>query len=228
MDQNKNARNELCNFGRQHSLSVYKQILNRMMRYGITSFFLLIALTQSAQNNPESAFAKSYQQEYETQYQKAIAALLESGSDSYEINLRLGWLYYLSKDYIKSQIHYKKAISLEPSSIEARFGLVLPSSAMGNWNDVLNVYLEILKNDPQNSIASYRAALIFYSRKEYQSAIPHILKVIRMYPFDFDSNLLYCKILISLDRPVDAKKYLHKALEYNPQSEEALALMKKL
>ncbi len=176
----------------------------------------------------ELAFSKSYSFEYETQYAKAITALTDIRIDSYQINLRLGWLYYLSKDYVKAEQFYKKAIALEPTSIEARFGLVLPLSAASNWNSVLTTYLEVVKLDPNNSIANYRVASIFYARKDYVNAKAYVSKVLKLYPFDYDSNLLSGKILLGQSKNVDAKKYITKALEYNPQSEEAKAALKKL
>lgn len=177
---------------------------------------------------PEVNFSKSYAFEYDTQYAKAITPMLEITPATYEVNLRLGWLYYLSKDYTQSQAYYKKAIAQEPSSVEARFGLVLPQSALGNWNDVLAVYQEILKQDPNNSIANYRTASIYYSRKDYTNATTYITKVIKSYPFDYDSNLLYGKILIAQGKTADAKKYLSKALEYNPQSTDVKTELKKV
>jgi len=189
------------------------------------SFILSSAL--QAQSS-DLAFSKSYLFEYETQYTKAIKALQDLNADNYEINLRLGWLYYLSKDYTRSEGHYKKAILLEASSVEARFGIVLPLSAQGNWNQVVTVYSEILKYDPNNSIANYRIASIFYNRKDYTNAVNYISRVIKMYPFDYDSNLLYGKTLLAQGKTAEAKKFIEKALEYNPQSDEAKAVMKKL
>lgn len=191
------------------------------------SFIFLFSFSPKAQN-AEAAFTKSYAFEYDTQYAKAITALLEAGEDTYEINLRLGWLYYSSKDYAKSETYYKKAISMETGSIEARFGLALPLSAQGNWNDVLATYLEVVKQDPNNSIANYRIASIYYNRKDYANATSCLLKVIKMYPFDYDSNLLYGKILMAQNKNAEAKKFLTKAIEYNPQSDDAKALLKKL
>lgn len=191
-------------------------------------FLLSFNLKLNAQLNVASAFSKSYAYEYNSDYTKAITSLTSLNIENYQINLRLGWLYYLSKDYLKSENHYKKAVSVEPLSIEARFGLVLPLSAQGNWNSVLNVYLEILKLDPNNSIANYRTGSIYYNRKDFTNASSYVLKVIKLYPFDYDSNLLLGKIFKAQNRIVDAKKYFEKALEYNPQSEEANNALKEL
>ena len=189
---------------------------------------ILFCFSVKAQQTTEAAFSKSYSFEYETQYAKAITSLTDLHIDSYQINLRLGWLYYLSKDYVKSEQFYRKAVASEPSSIEARFGLVLPLSTVGNWNSVLAVYLEVVKLDPNNSTANYRIASIYYARKDYVNAKVYVAKVLKLYPFDYDSNLLSGKILMAQTKNADAKKYFTKALEYNPQSEEAKAVLKKL
>src|SRR5436190_16687702 len=87
-------------------------------------FFLLILLFSGFNGNAqghEQAFSKSYLFEYENQYERAIKSLQEDGAETYPVNLRLGWLYYLSKDYIRSESFYRKAISMEPLSVEARF-----------------------------------------------------------------------------------------------------------
>ena len=191
-------------------------------------FALLLATAGYAQQSADAAFSKSYAFEYDTQYTKAITALTDLNADTYECNLRLGWLYYLNKDYIKSETYYKKAVGTEPLSVEARFGLVLPLSAMGNWNDVLLTYMEVIKLDPNNSTANYRIASIYFNRKDNTNATVYIQKVIRLYPFDYDSNLLYGRILAAEGKNADAKKYLTKALEYNPKSDDAKAALKKL
>jgi tetratricopeptide (TPR) repeat protein len=192
----------------------------------ITAIFLI--LNVSGQQGAELAFSKSYSFEYDSEYGKAISSLLDLKADNYQVNLRLGWLYYLNKDYPKSEVHYKKAIQMEPSSIEARFGLALPLSALGNYNHVLEVYLEILKIDPNNSIANYRAASIYLNRRDYSNASSFISKVIKMYPFDYDSNLLNGKILSAQNKNSEAKRYFEKALQYNPQSEDAKTALKNL
>lgn len=198
-----------------------------MKRFCTLVFCFCLVFTSRAQQNADLAFSKSYVFEYNSEYSKAIAVLTELNSESYQVNLRLGWLYYLNKDYVKSETHYRKAVNSEPSSVEARFGLVLPMSALGNWNNVLAVYLEVLKLDPNNSIANYRTASIFYTRKDYVNATAYIVKVIRLYPFDYDSNLLYGQILQAQNKIAEAKKHFEKALQYNPQSKEAAEGLKK-
>ena len=200
---------------------------NRHMKTIVCSLLVLCGFILKSQSS-ELAFSKSYSFEYETQYAKAITALTDLHVDSYQINLRLGWLYYMNKDYVKSEQYYKKAIVLEPTSIEARFGVVLPQSTAGNWNSVLATYLEVVKLDPNNSTANYRLASIYHTRKDYTNATTYVSRVLKLYPFDYDSNLLYGKILMAQGKNAEAKKHFTKALEYNTVSEEAKSALKKL
>ena len=65
------------------------------------------------------------------------------------MNIRLGWLNYLNKNYNSSQSYYLKAVNLKPAAIEAKFGYVKPLSFLQSWDKVLEQYLAIIKIDPQ-------------------------------------------------------------------------------
>ena len=188
--------------------------------------FLLLICNCFAQSNTELAFSKSYTYEYDAKYDKAIEELQNIVVKSYQVNLRMGWLYYLKKEYSKSENFYRKAVEQEPLSLEARYGLVLPLAAISNWNNVLVSYLEIIKIDPLNSTANYRIASIYFNRKEYTIAQTYLNKILKLYPFDYDLNLLAGKIAAAQSKTADAKKYFTRALEYNPQSEEAQKAIK--
>lgn len=203
------------------------QKIDSMRLLFFTAFLLVVGLN-IAQTGAETAFSKSYAFEYDQDYTKAITSLLNLKTDNYQIDLRLGWLYYLAKDYAKSDGYYRKAIAFENSSVEARFGLALPLSAQGNYNQVLEVYLEILSIDPNNSIANYRTASLYYNRHELNKAYTYLHMVIKLYPFDFDSNLLLGKILQAQGKTAEARKAYEKALQYNPQSDDAKSAIKNL
>jgi tetratricopeptide (TPR) repeat protein len=195
-------------------------------KFALIFIIVFTIIKSNAQVDDELAFSKSYTYEYDTKYDKAIEALQVIQPKSYQVNLRLGWLYYLKKEYAKSESFYRKAIEMEPQSIEAKYGLVLPLAANSSWNSVLLLYLEIVKIDPLNSTANYRIASIYYTRKQYELASTYLSKLLKLYPFDYDINLLAGKIAAAQGKIADAKKYFTRALEYNPQSEEAQKALK--
>jgi tetratricopeptide (TPR) repeat protein len=182
-----------------------------------------------AQTELSKAFSESYQHEYNKDYAKAISSLDKFyDANSYEINLRLGWLSYSNGDYLKSQNYYKNAIKIKPSSIEAKLGFAYPTSALENWEDIIKTYNSILAIDPNNYTVNTRMASIYFYRKDFEKAKNYAEIVGKQYPFDYSINLLLGKINVSLGKVTIAKEHLNKALLYNPSSTEVLELLKTL
>jgi len=178
----------------------------------------------SAQNYEaiQNAFNESYNYEYNGQYSKAIESLKSVYlEDSYEINLRLGWLNYMGGFFTESLAFYQKAIDLKPLSIEAKLGYVYPASALGNWEQVKTQYNEILKIDPQNTTANYRLGSIYYGNEEYTTALKYFEKVVNLYPFDYSSLLMYAWTNLKLGKTREAKVLFNKVLMNKPGDESA-------
>jgi len=194
-----------------------------------TFFMAVIAIlsfTATAQNEAaqQKAFSDSYTQEYYKKYTEAIASINKINEDNnYETNLRLGWLYYLNKNYTQSDAHYQKAVSLKPYSVEAKLGLVKPLSVLENWDKVLVVYEEILKIDAQNYTANYWAGVINYNRKKYEASIKLFEKLVNLYPFDYDANHMLAWSYLNSGRNNDAKILFNKALLIKPSDASCLA-----
>ncbi len=190
------------------------------------------AITTMAQDYDKliSSFSESYVKEKSGNYGDA-AVILKASYDpgSYEINLRLGWLTYLAGQFSESLAYYKRAIELMPYAIEPRFGVVLPASSLGNWDEVISHYNKILSIDPNNTITLYRMGLISYDRKDYKQAYIYFEKVVNLYPFDYQSLLMLGWTNYKLGKTREAKVLFNKALLYSPgdaSAKEGLALVK--
>ncbi len=154
-------------------------------------------------------------------YSKAIESMSKIyNAKSYVANLRLGYLHHMNEAYAKSLSYYKKAINIEPESIEARLGYVNPTSALGNWDDVIKTYEEILKIDAANSTVNYRLASIYYYRKDYKKAEGYLMDVLKHYPFDCPSNALMGYIEKEMGDVPKAIEYFGLALLYSPNDPE--------
>ena len=139
------------------------------------SIFLFSSLSIAQNDNLIEAFTKSYQYEKNGNYTAAISTLKNVYlEDSYECNLRLGWLTYNAGLYQESISYYQKAINLMPVSIEARLGYVYPAAAFGNMTNVILQYKKILEIDPQNSLANYKLGYIYYDKKDCLSTIEEL------------------------------------------------------
>jgi len=171
----------------------------------------------------QDAFEKSYLYEYSGNYSKAIDGLKSVYSEeSYEINLRLGWLTYMAGFFTESTAYYQKAIELKPLSVEAKFGYVYPASALGNWEQVKKQYNDILQIDAQNTIANYRLGSIYYGAEDYTTALKYFEKLVNLYPFDYDGLLMYAWTNLNLGKFREAEVLFNKVLMNQPNDESAL------
>lgn len=187
---------------------------------------LLMAATSSAQGDAalQQAFKESYASEAEEKYAAAIQPLLKLYSEkSYEINLRIGWLYYLQKNYTTSRDHYRKAAGLKPYSVEARLGLAKPLAALESLDELLRTYEEILKIDPQQVTANYWAGVIQYNRKRYEPAARHFERLVNLYPFDYDANHMLGWTYLQLGRTAESRLLFQKALLIRPGDASSLS-----
>ncbi|MCS6818574.1 MAG: tetratricopeptide repeat protein [Chitinophagales bacterium] len=192
--------------------------------------FVFWSTALRAQNEKSAeAFSKSYLYENAKDYKNAINAIESAGTnDFYEAQLRLGWLHYLSGNYFKSIEHYKKAISLKNKSVEARLGLAYPLYAMGNIEDLIKNYLDILLHDASNYTVNYRLASLYLERKQYEQALQFAQKLIELYPFDYNSNLIAARIFVGLGKVIEARKCYYTCLLFSPSDADILAALKKL
>ena len=185
----------------------------------LLTFVLLFAVSVKAQTDAamQRAFKASYADEFKKNYTAAISDILPYYADNnYEVNIRLGWLHYLNKNYTASQNYYLKAVNLKPNAIEAKFGYIKPLSFLESWNKVLEQYNSILKIDPQNTQANYWAGIIYYNRKQYNPAVKCFDKVVDLYPFDYDGNQMLGWSLLMTGKKIEARTYFLRALLIKP------------
>ncbi len=197
------------------------------------SLFLIFSMPAFAQTDyatQQAAFSKSYEYESRGNFTDAVTTMKSIyQEDSYEINLRLGWVTYLLGQFTESSAYYQKAIKLKPYAIEAKIGFANPASALGNWDQVVTQYNEVLAIDPQNTTVNYRMGSILYGRKDYAKAEKYLEKVVNLYPFDYDSMVLYAWTEYRLGKLREAQVLFNKALLMRPRdasATEGLGLIK--
>lgn len=197
----------------------------------IITVLLITALQTNtfSQDNITAAFKESYVLEQKGEYAKAAEKLNKVyQADSYELNLRLGWLNYLAGKLSESESYYGKAISLKPYSIESRLGMAYPLSAQAKWDELVALYNKILEIDPQNSLVNYRLGLIYYNRGNYEYADKYLDKVINLYPFDYDTMILLAWNKFALQKFKEAKVLFNKVLMHTPDDASALEGLRRI
>jgi tetratricopeptide (TPR) repeat protein len=200
----------------------------------IAFLFILMSHKLNAQDTTgtalRTAFETSYIYEDAGQYAKGITNLKNMyDANSYDINLRLGWLCYKNAAYTESVKYYKIAVTLKPKSIEARLGYVLPLAALNSNDSVKAQYEKILSLDPMNSKANYWMGYIYFYKANYTTAQTYLEKVSVLYPFDYDITLLLAWTYLKLEKKTEAKDLFKRVLRIDPDdtsAPEGLKLLK--
>jgi tetratricopeptide (TPR) repeat protein len=199
-------------------------ILRKTMVVGIFVFIGNMAIY--AQNNfseLQEAFSNSYELEAQGNFKLAankIKVLYQE--NSYEINLRLGWLNYMAGNFNESIAFYNKAMELMPYADETKFGYIFPLSALGRWDEVIEVYKIILENSPHNTKAMYYLGTIYYNRLQFDKALLLFKQIVDLYPFDYDGLLMYAWTNLKLGNKKEAKNLFQKVLLNKPNDTSAL------
>ena len=180
----------------------------------IISFFAIELFSQKG-DDKINGFNQSIKFESDKKYQKALEALTKIYDDNksdYLINLRLGWLYYMTADYSKSKDFYQNALNLHPTGIEPMLGLTLPLAALNEWDNVKTIYLNILKLDPGNYTANLRLGQYYNYRKDYKTAQTYLEKMKNLYPGLYEVNLSLGWTYFYLGKTAAAKELFTNAL----------------
>ncbi len=205
--------------------------MKKVLTYFLFFFFLSSKIFALSLEDIKKAYYMSYRYEIAGDYRDAIRSLMvvyKSYPNGYTVNLRLGWLYYLSKKYSNSIFHYKKAIKVIPYSVEAKLGLTLPLLAQGKYSSVERLCYQILNQDFYNYYGNLRLVYVLRKQKKYDLAEKVINKMLYLYPTD-TNFLLELGILKFEKREFNnAKRILNDVLILDPENLKAKLYLEKI
>lgn len=195
------------------------------LRKNLIILLLISGLIAKSQNNSslQKAFSNSYELEAQEKYSEAIKTLQSVYSESsYELNMRLGWLYYLNNDHNSSIKYYSNSMRIMPVATEPLWLIISPLATLEKWNEVEKIYIRILKLDPKNALANYRLGLIYYYRKDYVRAKKYFDVSLNLFPFEYNYMLMSAWTNYFLGNKNDARVLFNKVLLYSPNNTSAL------
>jgi len=147
-----------------------------------------ISLSVYATDTPvRDAYYRSYQYEQSQNYDDAIRALMpiyNGAPNAYTLNLRIGWLHYLSGHYNNSLTHYEKAAKTAPDAIEPILGQLLPLLAQQRYEEVEQYANKILRQDKYNYYANLRLIIAQRLQNKLDTAQRNTQKMRTLYPSD--------------------------------------------
>lgn len=170
-------------------------------------------------------WAESYRLEALTQYDsaaKSLDAVIKANPRHEFAVLRHGWLNYLRGAHNESIRDYQKALDLNPASLDARLGLMLPLIAQQRWREVASYANKVLEVAPWNYYAHVRLMMSEEGEKKWATLATHAENVSQHYPSD-------ATVLVYLGRANDwlknnkaARQAYEKVLERIPGHIEAM------
>ena len=145
----------------------------------------------------QQLWVNSFDAERGGDYDKALVhteRIVADAGDFYLPNLRMGWLYYLKKEYGAAIIHYRKAAQLSPGALSALQGVMNCARALGDVEQEMQMAKAILLLAPMNYDANLRLAVLNYESQAYGVAGSYYRKLLALYPEDLQiaNGLAWC------------------------------------
>lgn len=205
--------------------------METLRKHLLVALFAVFACSANAQNEAkiQAAFADSYKAELSSNYVLAVSDIKTIyQQDNYNMNARLGWLLFLSKQYTESISYYEKAAKLKPYAIEVRFGLIKDYNALESWDKVKEQYESILRIDEQNTTSLYWLGVLLYNRKDYDEAARNFEKIVNLYPMDYGSVIMLAWTKLYQGKKTDSIVLFNQALLLSPNDASALSGLNQL
>lgn len=152
-------------------------------------------------------YLKSYNYEKMGKYDEAIKVLTpiyEKYPKGYTLNLRLGYLFLLSKHYTNAINYYKKASIIAPSSLEPRLALTRINLILEQYEDAQTLAFNILKIDYYNFYGNLYASSALISQQKYDTALLITNKMLTLNP----TSVIYLQQLARIYKLTN-NKYLN-------------------
>lgn len=198
------------------------------MRMNLALIALLGSGVASAQSN-DSAWQESYALESAKKYAEAAAALspvLRASPDHEFALTRRAWLTYQQGHYNDALLDYRRVIELNPQSLDARLGMILPLIAQQRWREVAVEAHKVIALSPWDYTAHVRLMLSEEGEHKWDELLQHATELSARYPTDATVLVYLARTEAKKGNKKNARLAYAKVLERMPAHEEATAYLK--
>jgi tetratricopeptide (TPR) repeat protein len=133
----------------------------------------------------QSCYHQSLKHEAQKRYVAAIADLKPiylHYPNTYTVNYRLGWLFYLNKNYANAIDHLNKATVILPQSIDSTRIKIYIYQAKDDWVEVETLSVQILKKDYYNICGNYWYSVALKIQGKFALSIKIANKMLAIQP----------------------------------------------
>jgi tetratricopeptide (TPR) repeat protein len=182
---------------------------------------LVLAPAISAQQDP---WSESYRLEYLGKHAEALA-LIEPLANRQPVNefaiMRSAWLLHLQGRYAEAEKRYLRAVEVNPRSLEAKLGVMLPQMGLYRWNDAILTGKKVLAESPWNYTAHVRILISEEALSRWEDLSKHAAEVSARYPTDATLLVYWARAEAALKRTRKARELYSHVLERVPGHIEA-------
>lgn len=198
-------------------------VLKSIMRTSMLIFFIFSSMMIATFSFADD-WAESFKFEGENRYFEA-AQIIEKYTKTKPVSefavIRHGWLNYLMGNHNESIKDYQKALSLNPNSLDARLGLLLPLLAQARWKEVTLHAKKVLDVAPWQYYAHIRLMIAEEAQLQWTALEKHASAVVERYPTDATAHVYLARAHASLGKKELAEKVFEKVLQMVPGHIEA-------
>jgi tetratricopeptide (TPR) repeat protein len=117
--------------------------------------------------------------------------------------------------------YYREAIQLSDNSIEAMLGITMPYAELKKWDNVQEMYKNIISRDKYHYTANLRLGQIYFNVGNYVMAKKYFETVMENYPGDYEINLYMGWNYYNLGSRSKAQYYFINAIVLNASDTSA-------
>lgn len=131
------------------------------------------------------------------------------------LETKAGKMYYVHRDFLRTEIYLRRALTLDPHHIEARRALVAFYREQGRYSEMEQELVDWLRVEPDNLRVYITLAALYGGRREFQKAEATLQEASKRFP----ENPLPLAMLAKLY--IDARRKTEQAV---PLAEKVVAL----
>lgn len=142
----------------------------------------------------------------------------------------LGYSYFAKNDYDNALIHFKKALELDPNSMEGRGIVGEIYKKQGRLSEAIRE-LEMAKRSSHvhiRTVALLNLGEIYINKHEFAKAKDYLNEVLQLRPQDYYPNLYMGNVFYEEDKYSECLEHWEKALKANPGDKKLERNIRKL
>lgn len=178
----------------------------------------------------QTCYYKSYKYETAEKYGKAVDAMKDvftNYPNTYTVNFRLGWLYYLDGKYANALDHLETALLIYPSSLEVLNTINLLYVAREDWTKVEEQSAQVLQIDYYNEYANYWYSYGLKMLKKYDLAIKIDRKMLIVFPTSVTFLQELAENLFLSDKKEESRQIFETIIILDPSNAVAVTYLEK-